>query len=196
MPIGVPKVPFQAPDEEDASWVDIYNRLYRGRLLFLGQELDIETGNQIMGLMAFLSIEDPTQDLYLLLNCPGGLALSGIGIYDMILSVPPDVYTLGLGLAASMGSFVLLGGTITKRIAYPRARVMIHQPASAFIKAKTGDFVLEAKEVLILREKITKVFVQRTGKPLWVISEDMERDLFMSATEAQAHGIVDSVAIA
>nr|YP_009571711.1 ATP-dependent Clp protease proteolytic subunit [Portulaca grandiflora]QBC69342.1 ATP-dependent Clp protease proteolytic subunit [Portulaca grandiflora]UOX27407.1 ATP-dependent Clp protease proteolytic subunit [Portulaca grandiflora] len=194
MPIGVPKVPYQAPDEEEASWVDIYDLLHQRRVLFLGQELDIETGNQIMGLMAFLSLEDPTEDLYLFINSPGGLAISGIGIYNMMRSVLPDVYTLGLGVAASMAAFVLAGGTVTKRLAFPHCRIMIHQPASAFIQDKAGDFLLQGAEVLYLREKITRIFAQRTGKPMSVISEDMERDLFMSATEAQAYGIVDSVA--
>nr|YP_010372076.1 clp protease proteolytic subunit [Portulaca gilliesii]UOX27349.1 clp protease proteolytic subunit [Portulaca gilliesii] len=195
MPIGVPQVPFLIPDDEEASWVDIYNRLYRGRVLFLGQELDIETGNQIMGIMAFLNIEDPTQDLYLFINSPGGLAISGIGIYDMMISVLPDVYTLGLGVAASMAAFVLVGGTVTKRLAFPHSRTMLHQPASAFIQAKAGDFLDQAAEVVILRKKITEVLAQRTGKSFSVISEDLERDVFMSATEAQAYGIVDSLAV-
>nr|YP_010372013.1 clp protease proteolytic subunit [Portulaca gilliesii]UOX27281.1 clp protease proteolytic subunit [Portulaca gilliesii] len=116
----------------------LYNRLYRGRVLFLGQELDIETGNHIMGIMAFLNIEDPTKDLSLFINSPGGLAISGLGIYDMMRAVIPDVYTLGLGLAASTAAFVLVGGTVTKRLAFPHCRVRLHQPASAFIQAKAG----------------------------------------------------------
>lgn len=100
-----------------------------------------------------------------------------------------------LRLAASMGSFILVGGEITKRLAFPHARVMIHQPASSFYEGQTGELILEAGELLTLRETITKVYVQRTGKPLWVVSEDMERDAFMSAKEAQAYGIVDVVAV-
>nr|YP_009383902.1 clp protease proteolytic subunit [Morella rubra]YP_009917858.1 ClpP [Morella salicifolia]YP_009934792.1 clp protease proteolytic subunit [Morella cerifera]ARS44204.1 clp protease proteolytic subunit [Morella rubra]ARS44287.1 clp protease proteolytic subunit [Morella rubra]ARS44370.1 clp protease proteolytic subunit [Morella rubra]QLM01892.1 ClpP [Morella salicifolia]QNR95423.1 clp protease proteolytic subunit [Morella cerifera] len=195
MPIGVPKVPFRSPGEEDASWVDI-NRLYRERLLFLGQEVDNEVSNQLIGLMVYLSIEDNTKDLYLFINSPGGWVIPGVAMYDTMQFVPPDVQTICMGLAASMGSFILVGGEITKRLAFPHARrVMIHQPASSFYEAQTGEFILEAEELLKLRETITKVYVQRTGKPLWVISEDMERDVFMSATEAQAHGIVDLVAV-
>nr|YP_009757802.1 ATP-dependent Clp protease proteolytic subunit [Lankesterella ceracifolia]QIM61179.1 ATP-dependent Clp protease proteolytic subunit [Lankesterella ceracifolia] len=195
MPIGVPKVPFRNPGEEDAVWVDVYNRLHRERLLFLGQAVDSEISNQLVGLMVYLSIEDDTKDLYLFINSPGGWVIPGISIYDTMQFVSPDVHTICMGLAASMGSFILVGGEITKRLAFPHARVMIHQPASSFYEAQAGEFILEAEELLKLREIITKVYVQRTGNPLWVISEDMERDVFMSATEAQAHGIVDLVAV-
>nr|YP_010513920.1 ATP-dependent Clp protease proteolytic subunit [Platycyamus regnellii]UXL85491.1 ATP-dependent Clp protease proteolytic subunit [Platycyamus regnellii] len=195
MPIGVPKVPFRSPGEEDASWVDIYNRLYRARLLFLGQEVDSEISNQLVGLMVYLSIEDDTKDLHLFINSPGGGVIAGIAIYDIMQFVQPDVQTIGMGLAASMGSFILAGGAITKRIAFPHARVMIHQPASSFYEAQTGEFIMEAAEILKLRETITGIYVQRTGKPFWVVSEDMERDVFMSAEEAQAHGIVDLVTV-
>nr|YP_009129718.1 Clp protease proteolytic subunit [Masdevallia picturata]AID52074.1 Clp protease proteolytic subunit [Masdevallia picturata] len=194
MPIGVPKVPFRSPGEEDAAWVDV-NRLHRERLLFLGQEVDNEIANQLVGLMVYLSIEDDTKDLYLFINSPGGWVIPGISIYDTMQFVSPDVHTICMGLAASMGSFILVGGEITKRLAFPHARVMIHQPASSFYEAQAGEFILEAEELLKLRETLTKVYVQRTGNPLWVISEDMERDIFMSATEAQAHGIIDILAV-
>nr|YP_010015540.1 clp protease proteolytic subunit [Kalanchoe daigremontiana]YP_010036572.1 ATP-dependent clp protease proteolytic subunit [Kalanchoe fedtschenkoi]QXI88359.1 clp protease proteolytic subunit [Kalanchoe delagoensis]QXI88614.1 clp protease proteolytic subunit [Kalanchoe longiflora]QOI14713.1 clp protease proteolytic subunit [Kalanchoe daigremontiana]QQW47112.1 ATP-dependent clp protease proteolytic subunit [Kalanchoe fedtschenkoi]QXI88444.1 clp protease proteolytic subunit [Kalanchoe fedtschen len=194
MPIGVPKVPFRNPGEEDASWVDI-NRLYRERLLFLGQEVDNELSNQLIGLMVYLTIEDRNRELYVFINSPGGWVIPGIAVYDTMQFVPPDVHTICMGLAASMGSFVLVGGEITKRLAFPHARVMIHQPASSFYESQTGEFILEAEELLNLRETITMVYVQRTGKSFWLVSEDMERDVFMSATEAQAHGIVDLVAV-
>nr|QXI85132.1 clp protease proteolytic subunit [Gentiana acaulis] len=200
MPIGVPKVPFRSPGEGDASWVDV-NRLYRERLLFLGQAVDSEISNQLIGLMIYLSIEDDNKDLYLFINSPGGWVIPGIAIYDTMQFVRPDVHTICMGLAASMGSFILVGGEITKRLAFPHAlfnsiiRVMIHQPASSFYEAQTGEFILEAEELLKLRETITRVYGQKTGKSLWVVSEDMERDVFMSATEAQAYGIVDLVAV-
>nr|YP_010457906.1 clp protease proteolytic subunit [Parnassia noemiae]UUA69270.1 clp protease proteolytic subunit [Parnassia noemiae] len=194
MPIGVPRVPFRNPGENDASWVDV-NRLYRERLLFLGQVVDNDISNQLIALLVYLSMESDTKDLYLFINSPGGWVIPGIAIYDTMQFVRPDVQTICLGLAASMGSFILVGGKITKRLAFPHARVMIHQPSSAFYEAQTGEFVLEAEELLKLRETITRVYVQRTRKPLWVVSEDMERDVFMSAPEAQAHGIVDLVAV-
>nr|YP_009679114.1 Clp protease proteolytic subunit [Teucrium mascatense]QDF64470.1 Clp protease proteolytic subunit [Teucrium mascatense] len=195
MPIGVPKVPFRSPGDEEASWVDVFNRLYRSKITFFrprSSERDLKSN---YCLMVFLSIEDDTKDLYLFINSPGGAVIPGVGIYDTMQLVQPDVHTICLGLAASMGSFILVGGEITKRLAFPRARVMIHQPASSFYEAQTGEFILEAEELLKLRETLTGVYVQRTRKPLWVVSEDMERDVFMSATEAQAYGIVDLVAV-
>uniref|UniRef100_A0A251TKS8 ATP-dependent Clp protease proteolytic subunit n=1 Tax=Helianthus annuus TaxID=4232 RepID=A0A251TKS8_HELAN len=177
MPIGVPKVPFRSPGEEDASWVDS------------------EISNQLIGLMIYLSIEDDTQDLYLFINSPGGWVIPGVALYDTMQFVQPDVHTICMGSAASMGSFILVGGEITKRLAFPHAWVMIHQPAGSFSEVATGEFILEVGELLKLRETLTRVYVQRTGKPVWVVSEDMERDVFMSATEAQAYGIVDLVAV-
>nr|YP_009972938.1 clpP-like protease [Acer saccharum]YP_010123549.1 clpP-like protease [Acer laurinum]YP_010124441.1 clpP-like protease [Acer pycnanthum]YP_010124708.1 clpP-like protease [Acer saccharinum]QKY63468.1 clpP-like protease [Acer rubrum]QNH84567.1 clpP-like protease [Acer saccharum]QRF95733.1 clpP-like protease [Acer laurinum]QRF97251.1 clpP-like protease [Acer pycnanthum]QRF97518.1 clpP-like protease [Acer saccharinum] len=194
MPIGVPKVPFRTPGERNPTWIDI-NRLYRERLIFLGQAIDSNVSNQLIGLFVYLSSESDTKDLYLLINSPGGWVIPGIAIYDTMQFVRPDIQTICMGLAASMGSFILVGGAITKRLAFPHARVMIHQPAAGFYEAQTSELILEAEELLKLREILTRVYVQRTGKPLWAVSEDMERDTFMSATEAQAHGIVDFVAV-
>nr|YP_010190994.1 Clp protease proteolytic subunit [Aster sampsonii]QZL13372.1 Clp protease proteolytic subunit [Aster sampsonii] len=201
----------------------LINRLYRERLLFLGQEVDSEISNQLIGLMIYLSMENDTQDLYLFINSPGGWVIPGVALYDTMQFVQPDVQTICMGSAASMGSFILVGGEITKRLAFPHAwrqllffylsfifpssceiekpflsyiiRVMIHQPAGSFSEVATGEFILEVGELLKLRETLTRVYVQRTGKPFWVVSEDMERDIFMSATEAQAYGIVDLVAV-
>nr|YP_010488496.1 clp protease proteolytic subunit [Japanobotrychium lanuginosum]UAT96923.1 clp protease proteolytic subunit [Japanobotrychium lanuginosum] len=194
MPIGVPKVPFRLPGEEDAVWVDAYNRLYRERLLFLGQQVDDEIANQPIGIMMYLNGEDENKNMYSYINSPGGAVLPGISVYDAMQFVVPDVHTICMGLAASTGSSILTGGEVTKRIALPHARVMIHQPASSYYDGQAGECIMEAEEVLKLRDCITKVYAQRTGKPLWVISEDMERDAFMSAGEAKAYGTVDSVA--
>ncbi|CAF1918536.1 unnamed protein product [Brassica napus] len=139
--------------------------------------------------MIYLSIEKDIKDLYLFINSPGGWVISGMAIYDTMQFVRSDVHTICMGLAASIASFIL------KKLFYYIIRVMIHQPASSFYEAQTGEVILEAEELLKLRETITRVYVQRTGKPIWVVSEDMERDVFMSATEAQAHGIVDLVAV-
>lgn len=173
----------------------LINRLYRERLLFLGQQVDDEIANQLIGIMMYLNGEDENKDIYIYINSPGGTVIPGISLYDAMQFVVPDVHTICMGLAASMGSFVLTGGEITKRIALPHARVMIHQPASSYYDGQAGECIMEAEEVLKLRDSITNVYVQRTGKPLWVISEDMERDIFMSAAEAQAYGIVDLVAV-
>nr|YP_009558471.1 clp protease proteolytic subunit [Doona zeylanica]AZZ06571.1 clp protease proteolytic subunit [Doona zeylanica] len=195
MPLGIPKVPFQGPDDETSSWVDL-NRLYRQRLLFLGEEIDSENSNNLIGIMVFLTLEDPTKDQYFFLNCPGGGVIPGISIYDTIQFVGADVHTIDIGLAASMGSFILVGGTITKRMAYPHARVMIHQPSTSFIpdSHKTGEFMMEVGELVKYREAIIEAYVQRTGQPYWVISRDLERDIFMSATEAKDYGIIDLIA--
>ncbi|YP_635664.1 ATP-dependent Clp protease proteolytic subunit (chloroplast) [Solanum tuberosum] len=195
MPIGVPKVLFRNPGDPISSWVDVYNRLYRERLLFLGQGISTDLSNQLIGLMMYLSMEDENKELYLFVNSPGGWVIPGIAIYDTMQFVRPDIHTICIGLAASMGSFILAGGQLTKRIAFPHARVMIHEPYSAFYMAQVGEFVMEAVELMKLRETLTRVYAERTGKPFWVVHEDMERDIFMSATEAQAYGIVDFVAV-
>nr|YP_009582640.1 clp protease proteolytic subunit [Selaginella lyallii]QBL02091.1 clp protease proteolytic subunit [Selaginella lyallii] len=195
MPIGVPKVSYRLSGEEDLGWVDIYNRLYRERLLFLGQQMDDEIANQLICIMMYLNGENRNKDIFLYINSPGGGVLAGISVYDVMQFVVPDVHTICVGLAASMGSFILAGGEIAKRIALPHSRVMIHQPASSFYEGQAGDCLLEAGEVLKLRDCITKIYVQRTGKPLWVVTEDMERDVFMSAAGAKAYGIIDIVVL-
>nr|YP_009327924.1 ATP-dependent Clp protease proteolytic subunit [Medicago sativa subsp. falcata]AOG66166.1 ATP-dependent Clp protease proteolytic subunit [Medicago sativa]APC60468.1 ATP-dependent Clp protease proteolytic subunit [Medicago sativa subsp. falcata] len=192
MPIGVPKVPFRLPEDDDASWVDLYNRLFQERLLFLGQEVNSEISNQLVGLMVYLSLEDKNKDLYLFINSPGGEVISGMAIFDIMQLVEAEVHTVCVGLAASMGSLLLVGGEFTKRLAFPH--VMIHQPATSLYEGQAGECMLEANELLKMRKTMTNIYAQRTGKAAWQISKDMERDLFMSAEEAQAHGIVDTVA--
>nr|YP_009656997.1 clp protease proteolytic subunit [Medicago orbicularis]QCO73888.1 clp protease proteolytic subunit [Medicago orbicularis] len=194
MPIGVPKVPFRLPEDDEASWIDLYNRLFQERLLFLGQEVNSEISNQLVGLMVYLSLEDKNKDLYLFINSPGGEVISGMAIFDIMQIVEAEVQTVCVGLAASMGSLLLVGGEITKRLAFPHARVMIHQPATSLYEGQAGECMLEANELLTMRKTMTNIYAQRTGKAFWQIYKDMERDLFMSAEEAQAHGIVDTVA--
>nr|QWE50246.1 clp protease proteolytic subunit [Biophytum sensitivum] len=194
MPIGVPRVIWQRPGPGPRlkAWVDI-NRLYRERFLFLGQGVDSTVSNQLIALMLYLAYESALKDIYFFINSPGGWVVPGIAIYDTMEHVRPDVQTICFSFAASMGSFLLVGGAIGKRLAFPHARVMIHQPAAIFLGGQVSDVVLEAGELLKLRELLTQIYAERTGKPLWVLTEDMERDVFMSATEAQAHGIIDRV---
>nr|QJQ77387.1 clp protease proteolytic subunit [Glycyrrhiza pallidiflora]QJQ77469.1 clp protease proteolytic subunit [Glycyrrhiza pallidiflora]QJQ77539.1 clp protease proteolytic subunit [Glycyrrhiza pallidiflora]QYL70849.1 clp protease proteolytic subunit [Glycyrrhiza pallidiflora]WSP02737.1 ATP-dependent Clp protease proteolytic subunit 1 [Glycyrrhiza pallidiflora] len=194
MPIGVPKVPYLVPGDDEATWVDLYNRLYQERLLFLGQEINSEISNQLVGLMIFLSREDKNKDLYLLINSPGGDVISGMGIFDTMQMIKAEVQTICVGLAASMGSLILAGGEITKRLAFPHARVMIHQPASSFFEGQTVECMLEADELLKMRRTLTMIYSRRTGKPFWRVYKDTERDFYMSAEEAQAYGIIDTVA--
>nr|YP_010964328.1 ATP-dependent Clp protease proteolytic subunit [Astragalus tumbatsica]WNM88906.1 ATP-dependent Clp protease proteolytic subunit [Astragalus tumbatsica] len=192
MPVGVPKVPYLVPGDEEASWIDLYNRLYQERLLFLGQEINSEISNQLVGLMVYLSLEDKTKDLYLFINSPGGEIISGMGMFDAMHFVQAEVQTVCVGLAASMASLLLVGGEITKRLAFPH--VMIHQPASSLLEGPTGECMLEVNELQKMCETIIQIYAQRTGQPSWQISKDMERNFYMSAEEAQAYGIVDMVA--
>nr|YP_010948717.1 ATP-dependent Clp protease proteolytic subunit 1 [Cardiospermum halicacabum]WMV70289.1 ATP-dependent Clp protease proteolytic subunit 1 [Cardiospermum halicacabum] len=195
MPIGVPKVPFKTRKNRSRIWIDIYNRLYRERLIFLSQVITFDVSNQLIALMIYLSSESELKDMYLLINSPGGWVLPGLAVYDTMQFVRPDIETICIGFAASMGSILLVGGAITKRIAFPHARVMIHQPGIGLLVGQVSELILEAEELLHLREVLTTIYVRKTGKPFWVVSEDLERDTFMSATEAQAHGMVDYVAV-
>nr|YP_009423028.1 ATP-dependent protease proteolytic subunit [Burmeistera lutosa]AQS81369.1 ATP-dependent protease proteolytic subunit [Burmeistera lutosa] len=198
MPVGVPKIPYDIPgddEDEEATWVDLYDRLYRERALFLFKDLSPETANHIVGLMIFLNIDDCNQEQFLFINSMGGGVMHGLAVYNAINFVLPDVHTLCLGVAASMAAFVLAGGSQTKRIAFPNARVMIHQPTSTFIQGYMEEVIMDTDLVLKLREEITNFFVQRSHKPFWMVFEDMERDVFLSPEEAKAYGIVDSVGL-
>nr|UOH96456.1 ATP-dependent Clp protease proteolytic subunit [Berberis fortunei] len=194
MPVGVPKVPFRIPGDEDATWVDLINRLHRERLLFLGDSIEDELANQVMGLMLFLNIEDKDLEQWLFINSPGGWIVPGVGIYDMMQLVIPDVNTVCMGVAASMASFVLVGGEITKRLAFLRARVMMHQPAGTFFQQEIPGYTLESRAISEFRDRIVKIYSVRTQQPHWVIAADLERDTFMDASEAKEYGIIDLIA--
>ncbi len=194
MPIGVPKVPFRLPGEPSAQWVDLYNRLYRNRVLFLCQELNDELANQLIGLMIFLSAEDESQGLYLYINSPGGSVTCGIAVYDGMNYVKADVTTICVGIGASMASFVLAGGEKGKRIALPHSRVMIHQPEGGN-QGQASEVLSESDEVIRIRREVATIYAERTGQSLSKISRDMDRDQFMSAREAKDYGIVDQVAV-
>nr|ABY84444.1 ATP-dependent protease proteolytic subunit [Silene abyssinica] len=188
IPIGT-----KLPDKTKDEWMDLYECLYEERYLFLGDEIKIELANKVSALMLYLSIQDPNKDMRLFINSPGGGLISGIVLFDMMQFVRADVCTICYGLAASTASLVLLGGELTKRSAFANARVMIHQPASAFFKDKSRLFAIDSRELLKLREQVTQIYIQRTKKPEWLIWEDMERDTFMSPEEALDHGIVDYI---
>ena len=223
MPVGVPKIPeyefeeeagFEDSESEDGyqnedesedeyeytdaegkvNWVDLPNLLYEERILFLTRKINNELSNQLLGLMTYLSIEDETTDLTFFINSLGGWVKSGLAIYDMMQAVPPDVNTIGGGIVASMASLILAGGENSKRIAFPHARIMIHQPVASFSELETGDLSMEINAVTKMRKTITKEYAKKTGQPVSVIYTDMERDFFMSAQEAQVYGIVDSIA--
>ena len=190
MPIGVPKVPFRLPGEPDAQWVDLYNRLYRERVLFLCQDLNDELANQLIGIMLYLNAEEKIKDLYIYINSPGGSVTCGIAVYDIVNYIDADVTTLCVGTAASMASFVLAGGSRGKRIAFPNSRIMIHQPEGGS-QGQASEIIYESDEVVRIRRQVGRIYANRTGQSLSQISRDMDRDQFMSAREAKEYGLVD-----
>jgi len=194
MPIGVPKVPFRLPGEPSAQWVDLYNRLYRERVLFLCQDLDDEVANQLIGIMLYLNAEEVSKDLYIFINSPGGSVTCGIAVFDAMNYVQADVATICVGTAASMASFVLGGGNRGKRTALPHARIMIHQPEGGS-QGQASEVLSESEEVMRIRREVGRIYAERTGQPLSRISRDMDRDQFMSARETKEDGIVDQVAV-
>lgn len=194
MPIGVPKVPFRLPGEPAAQWVDLYNRLYRERVLFLCQTINDEVANQIIGIMLYLNAEEEKRSFYLYINSPGGSVTCGIALYDTINFVNSDVTTICVGTAASMASFVLTGGTRNKRIALAHSRIMIHQPEGGS-RGQASEIISESQELVRIRRQIGYIYAERTGQPLNKISKDMDRDQFMSAREAKEYGLVDEVSV-
>nr|ULQ68587.1 clp protease proteolytic subunit [Xyris capensis] len=193
MPIGVPKVPFRIPGEEDPVWVDMYARLYRERVLFLSQRVQRRNANLLISTMIFLSGEDANKDIFFFINSHGGSVIDGLAIYNVMITIKPLVSTICSGFAASMASLLLAGGEIGKRIAFSHARVMIHQP-SCYFGILTRDQVYgETEELLSIRRTMTHIYAIRTATPYEVISADMDKDKYMSAEEAKAYGIVDFV---
>nr|YP_010631705.1 clp protease proteolytic subunit [Polypleurum chinense]WBP61483.1 clp protease proteolytic subunit [Polypleurum chinense] len=194
MPVGVPKIPEYEFEEEEVTWVNLPHLLYEERILFLTRRINSHLANQLIGLMTYLTIEDETIDFTFFINCLGGWIKPGLAIYDMMQAVPQDINTIGGGIVASMASLILAGGENSKRIAFPHARIMIHQPAALFYELETGDLSIEINRVTKMRKTITKEYAKKTGRSVSVIYTDMERDFFMSAQEAQVYGIVDSIA--
>jgi ATP-dependent Clp protease protease subunit len=193
MPIGVPKVAYRIPGDSMPQWVDLYNRLYRERFLFLGADLDDELSNQLVALMLYLNAEDANKRLYLYINSLGGSITSGISVYDAMNHVRAGVTTLCIGIAASMASFILAGGEEDNRIALPHSRIMIHQPMSGS-RGQASEVLRESQEVLRIRRQVGEIYALRTRQSLITIARDMDRDWFMSAREAKDYGIVDKVA--
>ncbi len=192
MPIGIPKVPYRMPGEQYTQWVDIYNRLYRERIIFLGRDVDDEIANQIIAVMLYLDSEDPGKDIVLYINSPGGIITSGMAIYDTMQHIKSDVVTICVGLAASMGSFLLAAGAKGKRLALPHSRIMIHQPSGG-TRGQATDIEIEAKEIIRIRHQLNSIYADRTGQPLSKIEKDMDRDFFLSAQEAKEYGLIDRV---
>merc|ERR1712232_1339924 len=192
MPIGVPKVAYRVPGSQSADWVDIYNRLYRERIIFLGSEIDDELANQIIGVMLYLDSEDSTKPIYLYINSPGGSVISGLAIYDAMQHIKSEVITINLGLAASMASFILAAGSKGKRLALPSSRTMIHQPMGG-AQGQAEDIKVEAAQIMKIRDNLVKMYSMMTGQTQDQIIKDLDRDKFLSAEEAVDYGLVDRV---
>ena len=190
MPIGVPKVPFRLPGEPSAQWVDLYHRLYRERVLFLCQDLNDEISNQLIGVMLYLNGEKSSQDVYIYINSPGGSVTCGIAVYDIMNYIDIEVITLCVGTASSMASFILSGGALGKRMAFPHSRIMIHQPEGGS-QGQGSEVISESEEVIRIRRQVARIYSTRTGQNLIQILQDMDRDKFMSAREAKQYGLVD-----
>lgn len=171
---------------------DIFSRLLKERIIFLTGQVEDQMANLIVAQMLFLESENPDKDIYLYINSPGGSVTAGMSIYDTMNFIKPDVSTLCVGQAASMGAFLLSGGAKGKRHCLPNSRVMIHQPLGGF-QGQASDFEIHAKEILSIKDKLNRLMAEHTGQPLDVISRDTDRDNFMTAQAAVDYGLVDSV---
>lgn len=171
---------------------DIYSRLLKERVVFLVGPVNDTTANLVVAQLLFLESENPDKDIYFYINSPGGSVTAGMGIYDTMQFIKPDVSTLCIGQAASMGAFLLAAGAKGKRYALPNSRVMIHQPMGGF-QGQASDIEIHAKEILYLRSRLNSLLSQHTGQPLEVIERDTDRDFFMSAEAAVQYGLVDKV---
>ncbi|MGQ9838513.1 MAG: ATP-dependent Clp endopeptidase proteolytic subunit ClpP [Cyanobacteriota bacterium] len=171
---------------------DIYSRLLRDRIIFLGTQVDDDIANLIVAQMLYLESEDPEKDIYLYINSPGGSVYAGMAIYDTMQHIQPDVSTICIGLAASMGAFLLAGGTKGKRIALPHARIMIHQPLGG-AQGPATDIEIQAKEILYIKQSLNTLLAHHTGQPLERIERDTDRDNFMTPEQAKEYGLIDQV---
>ena len=171
---------------------DIYSRLLRERIIFLGDEVNDTTASLVVAQMLFLESEDPNKDINLYINSPGGSVTAGMAIYDTMNYVKCDVSTICMGLAASMGAFLLSSGAKGKRLALPNSEIMIHQPSGG-AKGQATEIQIVAENILKTKKKLNEILVANTGQPVEKITEDTERDNFMSAQEAQAYGLIDRV---
>ena len=186
----VPIVIEQTPRGERAY--DIYSRLLKDRIILLGFPIDDHVANLVVAQLLFLESEDPDKDIYMYINSPGGVVTAGLAIYDTMQYIKPDVCTICMGQAASMGAFLLAAGTKGKRYALPSSRIMIHQPLGGF-QGQATDIEIHAREILRLKKYLNEKLAEHTGQPLEKIEQDTERDYFMSAQEAVEYGLIDKV---
>ena len=173
---------------------DIYSRLLKERIIFLGSPINDDLANLVIAQLLFLESEDPDKDVYLYINTPGGLVTAGLAIYDTMQYIKPDVVTICLGQAASMGAVLLAAGTKGKRYALPHSRILLHQPMGGF-EGPAADVDIQAREILRLREALNKILTEHTGQPLEKIQSDTDRDFYMTSAQAKEYGIIDEVVV-
>lgn len=173
---------------------DIYSRLLRERIIFLGTAIDDKVADSVVAQLLYLEAEDPDKDIQIYINSPGGSVYSGLAIYDTMQQINPDVVTICYGLAASMGAFLLSGGTQGKRMSLPSSRIMIHQPLGG-AQGQAADIAIQAKEILYIKNRLNQLLAEHTHQPLERIAEDTDRDFYMSAEEAKEYGLIDQVII-
>ena len=171
---------------------DIYSRLLKERIVFLGMPIEDNIASLVIAQLLFLESEDPDKDIHLYINTPGGIITSGFGIYDTMQYIKPDVATICMGQAASMGAFLLAGGAKGKRTALPNSRIMLHQPMGG-VEGQAADIKIQADEIIRMKLKLNKILAKNTGKTLKKIEVDTDRNYFMSSSEAKSYGIIDSI---
>ncbi len=171
---------------------DIYSRLLKDRIIFLGEPIDDHVSSLIIAQMLFLEAEDPEKDIFLYINSPGGVVTSGLAIYDTMQYIKPDVATICIGQAASMGSLLLAAGAKGKRSALPNSRIMIHQPSAGF-QGQATDIMIHANEILKVKKRLNEIYSVHTGQSVEQIEKDLERDYFMESVEAKDYGLIDKV---
>ena len=193
MPIGEPRVPYRMPGQTYTEWISIYNRLLLERIVFIGEEINDATANAIVAQMLYMDSTDAGKDILMYINSPGGSVTAGMAIYDTMQHIKSDVATVCVGLAASMGAFLLGAGAKGKRVALPNARIMIHQPSGGGMRGQASDIAIQAKETLRVKNRLNELLAKHTGQPLEKIERDVERDYYMSADEAKDYGLVDMV---
>ncbi len=193
MPIGTPSVPYRLPGGTYEQWIGIYERLFRERIIFLTEEVDDGIANAIVAYMLYLDSEDSTKPIYLYINSPGGSVTAGMAIYDTMQYIKSEVVTICVGLAASMGAFLLNAGAKGKRLALPHSRIMIHQPSGGVGRSQATDIEIEAARIVKIRRELNELMAEHSGQDIAKIEKDSDRDFFMSAAQAKEYGLIDRV---
>lgn len=193
---GVPKVPYKAPGAQNHEFIDIFNRLYRERIIYVGQDMDDESANQIIAVMLYLEQEDAQGNISMYFNCPGGSIPAGLAVYDCMCTMKYPITTLNLGLAASMGAFLVGAGTKGRRMALPNARFLLQSPSLMDgVRGQATDVEIEVRNILKQRDRIVKGLHEFTGRSVEDLKKDLSRDMYLTAPEARTYGLIDKVLV-